>query len=320
MQAEATKGGHAAWASPEHDTRPINGPPAAPSRPRSLAAVLMRCHARRREARREDDSRRGRRRRHVCRDTGWGGTLEWVSWSTCLLLRHTCVTPASHLHGDRAALRLTNRPGFQRIWKEKGTTRSQPPAAAAWMWRYFSPDGRPFGGESYLRSPATRSRFLRGADGSSPLRARAAFIKTWRIQNTGEDGWPIGCSLIFTGGEQLGAPSHVSVASLGAGECADVSVEMLSPAEPGLYSSKWRMSTTQGNFFGDTIWVIVPVDSGGTLALMQQMVNFKALGSPPSSTHMVPANTIQLLTNDLATCRVPTPSSHLDGDGDIAMS
>lgn len=42
----------------------------------------------------------------------------------------------------------------------------------------------------------------------------------------------------------------MSVAALGAGECTDVSVEMLSPAEPGLYSSKWRMSTTQGNFFG----------------------------------------------------------------------
>ncbi|XP_069945128.1 protein ILRUN-like isoform X1 [Cherax quadricarinatus] len=114
------------------------------------------------------------------------------------------------------------------------------------------------------------------------------FIKTWRIQNTGEDGWPSGCSLIFTGGEQLGAPSHISVSSLGAGEVADISVEMMSPAQTGLYSSKWRMSTAQGNFFGDTIWVIVQVDSGGTLALMQQMVNLKELGSPPAATHSTP--------------------------------
>ena len=35
----------------------------------------------------------------------------------------------------------------------------------------------------------------------------------------------------------------------------------------------------------DTIWVIVQVDSGGTLALMQQMVNLKELGgSPPPTT------------------------------------
>ncbi|XP_045600869.1 protein ILRUN isoform X2 [Procambarus clarkii] len=117
------------------------------------------------------------------------------------------------------------------------------------------------------------------------------FIKTWRIQNPGEDGWPGGCSLIFTGGEQLGAPSHVNVSSLGAGEVADISVEMTSPSQTGLYSSKWRMTTAQGNFFGETIWVIVQVDSGGTLALMQQMVNLKELGSPPSATRSTPATT-----------------------------
>lgn len=33
--------------------------------------------------------------------------------------------------------------------------------------------------------------------------------------------------------------------------------------------------------FSDTIWVILQVDSGGTLALMQQMVNLKELGSSP---------------------------------------
>ncbi|KAK7082690.1 hypothetical protein SK128_002555 [Halocaridina rubra] len=116
------------------------------------------------------------------------------------------------------------------------------------------------------------------------------FIKTWRIQNTGEDGWPGGCSLIFTGGEQLGAPSHVNVNSLAAGEVADISIEMVSPSQTGLYSSKWRMSTAQGNFFGDTIWVILPVDSGGTLALMQQMVNFKELGSTEANPPVKLAN------------------------------
>ena len=79
------------------------------------------------------------------------------------------------------------------------------------------------------------------------------FIKTWRIQNTGDDGWPSGCSLIFTGGEQMGAPSHVMVKSLAAGEVADISIEMISPSQTGLYSSKWRMSTAQGNFFGGMV-------------------------------------------------------------------
>ncbi|XP_050719920.1 protein ILRUN-like [Eriocheir sinensis] len=117
------------------------------------------------------------------------------------------------------------------------------------------------------------------------------FIKTWRIQNTGEEGWPSGCSLVYTGGEQMGAPPCVSVSPLAAGEMTDVSVEMTSPACTGLYSSKWRMTTAQGSFYGDTIWVIVQVDSGGTLALMQQMVNLKELGGSPPPTSITHTTT-----------------------------
>ncbi|XP_076063256.1 protein ILRUN [Oratosquilla oratoria] len=141
------------------------------------------------------------------------------------------------------------------------------------------------------------------------------FIKTWRIQNSGEEPWPSGCCLIFTGGERLGAGERVEVGSpLAPGQFCDVSVEMVSPSATGLYSSKWRMTTTQGNFFGEAIWVIIQVDSGGTLALMQQMVNLKELGSPlhpsisaPSSTQHNPFAPSLFQTNsDLTTPQVQT--------------
>ncbi|KAK4323865.1 hypothetical protein Pmani_005502 [Petrolisthes manimaculis] len=178
------------------------------------------------------------------------------------------------------------------------------------------------------------------------------FIKTWRLENTGEEGWPVGCSLVYTGGEKMGAPLQVSVSPLAAGQVADVSVEMVSPAETGLYSSKWRMTTPQGNFFGDNIWVIVQVDSGGTLALMQQMVNFKELGSPPPSstnttttsptftnpfappylTHQpqpeshqpqlqhINGNLPQNLPSETGLSSPLIPSRPVDGDGDVGMS
>lgn len=41
----------------------------------------------------------------------------------------------------------------------------------------------------------------------------------------------------------------------------------------------------------DTIWVIVQVDSGGTLALMQQMVNLKELGGSPPPTSITHTTT-----------------------------
>lgn len=109
------------------------------------------------------------------------------------------------------------------------------------------------------------------------------FVKTWRIQNPGSEGWPTGCRLLYAGGELLNAPTMVAVQAIPAGETSDVSIEMLSPAETGIYSSKWRMCTATGNYFGDTIWVIVQVDAGGTLALMQQMVNLGDLGTTEST-------------------------------------
>lgn len=42
-------------------------------------------------------------------------------------------------------------------------------------------------------------------------------------------------------------------------EMADVSVEMVSPQDPGIYQGQWRMSTATGQFFGgerlsDAVW------------------------------------------------------------------
>ena len=58
----------------------------------------------------------------------------------------------------------------------------------------------------------------------------------------------------------------------------DISVEMTSPCSPGIYESKWRMSTATGNFFGEQIWVIISVEVAGTMAITQQMSKLDELG------------------------------------------
>jgi len=120
-----------------------------------------------------------------------------------------------------------------------------------------------------------------------------SFIKTWRVTNNGEDQWPEGCYLTFTGGINLSPLTSVPAGSLHPGETKDLSVDMNSPAEPGIYESKWRMATPNGSLFGETIWVILTVAEGGTLALTQQLTHFNALGSVlPNSTSLNPfANT-----------------------------
>jgi len=109
------------------------------------------------------------------------------------------------------------------------------------------------------------------------------FVKTWRVQNTGADAWPPGCVLRFTSGEQLCNQDRVLVGPLDPLQSTDISVEMTSPCTPGMYESKWRMSTATGNFFGDTIWVIISVEESGTMAIMQQFSHLNQLGSPSKS-------------------------------------
>nr|CAG4641173.1 EOG090X0CQ9 [Eulimnadia texana] len=109
------------------------------------------------------------------------------------------------------------------------------------------------------------------------------FKKCWRVANSGEERWPDGCQLIFTGGSKLSIVDRVPAPSLGPGEVSDLSVDMKSPEAAGIYQGKWRMMTSNGSYFGDTIWVIISVDEGGTLALTQQLNQFSALGSSPNS-------------------------------------
>ncbi|XP_022083571.1 uncharacterized protein C6orf106 homolog isoform X1 [Acanthaster planci] len=97
------------------------------------------------------------------------------------------------------------------------------------------------------------------------------FTKTWRVKNNGEEPWPPGISLRFTSGHQLGPHDHIFLENLEPQQTLDISIRMKSPSKCGLYQGQWRMCTTTGFFFGETIWVILDVRTDGMLGLTQQM-------------------------------------------------
>jgi len=107
------------------------------------------------------------------------------------------------------------------------------------------------------------------------------FTKTWRVQNIGDESWPLGCCLRFSGGDRLCAADRIPVEPVSPGCTIDLSVDMVSPEQPGIYESKWRMSTFSGSYFGDVIWVILTVAEDGTMALTQQLSHLSELGAPP---------------------------------------
>ncbi|KAM6498699.1 hypothetical protein JOM56_006647 [Amanita muscaria] len=88
----------------------------------------------------------------------------------------------------------------------------------------------------------------------------AEFIKTWRIQNTGDE-WPETTELVFTGGDsltQITAP--VFIGSISPGAWVEVSTHLLkAPTVPGSYLSCWSLRALQSGTFGDGLWVSVNV-------------------------------------------------------------
>jgi methionine-rich copper-binding protein CopC len=70
------------------------------------------------------------------------------------------------------------------------------------------------------------------------------------LLNNGDDKWPIGCHLQFTGGDILSSEERILVESLSPKQTTSVAVQLKAPQEPGMYKSKWRMVTPTGAYFG----------------------------------------------------------------------
>jgi len=94
----------------------------------------------------------------------------------------------------------------------------------------------------------------------------AAFVKSWRMRNSGTCDWGEGFSLVFVSGQQMEGPASVAVAQTPAGSVVDVSVELEAPATYGTHRGNWRMQSDEAAMFGSTFWVriVVPAPATGT--------------------------------------------------------
>ena len=97
---------------------------------------------------------------------------------------------------------------------------------------------------------------------------KAAFIKTWRIKNSGTCEWKAGMKLTYLSGDPLGGPPTVDVPVVALNSPVDISVNFVAPEAPGTYRSNWRMQSSDGTQFGSTLYVQIivpaPVVPGST--------------------------------------------------------
>lgn len=101
------------------------------------------------------------------------------------------------------------------------------------------------------------------------------FLKTWKIRNEGP-AWPNGCQLLFVShkGDNLNGPERVIIkGDVQPGQEVEVSVPLITPAEPGRYVGYYRMVTPDGVKFGQRVWVSFVVKRDGDASMAAVDVN-----------------------------------------------
>ncbi len=95
-----------------------------------------------------------------------------------------------------------------------------------------------------------------------------AFVKTWRIKNTGSCTWTQDYNLVFVSGNAMGAKQSVSLPTIVApDQTIDISVSMISPTNKGTYRGDWMLSSPSRVRFGTgsnstgTLYVSIRVEN-----------------------------------------------------------
>jgi hypothetical protein len=89
--------------------------------------------------------------------------------------------------------------------------------------------------------------------------------KIWRVKNTGSEPWPLGTELVFCKGDLRG--ESTSVGQLAPGEEADVGVVLNVPEQAGRYYAVWRLSSPNGQRFGDKLHVLLHAETPEDLSV-----------------------------------------------------
>ena len=89
--------------------------------------------------------------------------------------------------------------------------------------------------------------------------AGAAFVKTWRLSNTGTCAWGVGYQFVFVSGEAMTGSPAIAVPATAAGTTVDIIVPMTAPAGAGSHVGTWSMRSAAGAVFGQLVTAKISV-------------------------------------------------------------
>ncbi len=91
------------------------------------------------------------------------------------------------------------------------------------------------------------------------MTAGQAFVKTWKVKNTGACSWSTGYQIIYAYGEKMGGLPTVLTAEVLPNTEVEISINLKAPDKSGNYSGYWRLANNNGVPFGQVFTVIVSV-------------------------------------------------------------
>jgi hypothetical protein len=179
-----------------------------------------------------------------------------------LILTYAAQTIQARLTLAAAGLQSTlmaGTPGFTPLF----TTPSPAPAST------LTP---PPGGQTQPAGPCDRARFEADVNypDNSPVAPGENFVKTWRLENTGNCTWDDRYSIVFERGDLLGGPAAAPLTTVAVppGGMVDISLALKAPTDPGVYQGFWKLRNPAGQVFGlgenadKDFWVKIRVGGG----------------------------------------------------------
>lgn len=87
----------------------------------------------------------------------------------------------------------------------------------------------------------------------------ATIDKQWLVQNDGTCDWDASYKLKWVGGFTLGAAEVQPLFPARAGVQVTLRIVFTAPAEPGTYQTTWQAVDSNGNLFGETVYMEIVV-------------------------------------------------------------
>lgn len=94
---------------------------------------------------------------------------------------------------------------------------------------------------------------------NTQMPAGQAFVKTWKVKNSGSCTWKTNYTIILGWGDKMGGQTTSLPVEVAPNTEVEISVTLKAPTKSGTYYGYWRLQNNNGYRFGTALSVIIVV-------------------------------------------------------------